>query len=109
MAKRSGSTFDNKPEVEFHEIIGSDPIKDETVFDAEELGIDPLPKITYNTVTNLLPSRVIREVNGVRYEWKPGEQLLLPHKDAEPLRSLILGGRPCCGNLPHPIFEVSED
>ena len=89
MAKRSGSTLDNQPKV--------------------KLGIDPKTEVTYNKVTNLLASRVIREVNGIRYEWKPGETLSVRSEDTEFLRNLTLGGRPCCGSLPHLIFEVSED
>ena len=89
MAKRSNRSLDNKPIV--------------------ELDIDPQPSVTYNYVTNRLPSRVIREINGRRYEWQPGECIAVQAEDTNALRNLILGGRPCCaGGDANRRVEVSE-
>jgi len=91
MAKRSNRSLDNKPIV--------------------ELDIDPQPSVTYNYVTNRLPSRVIRygAVTNTRYEWQPGECIAVQAEDTNALRNLILGGRPCCaGGDANRIFEVSE-
>lgn len=94
MAKRSDSTFNYKPTL--------DPILE------PKLDIDPKQSITYNYVTNLLPSRVIREVNGHRYEWQPGQKIQVLAEDTDALRNLTLGGTPCCGATANRIFEVSE-
>jgi hypothetical protein len=88
MAKRSDSPFYNKP---------------------VELDIDPVPQVTYNYVTNRLPSRVIRVgSSGTRYEWQPGETIKVLVEDTEALRNLILGERTCCGAPANLIFEILE-
>ena len=84
MAKRSYSTLDDQPQV--------------------KLDIDPEPLVTYNYVTNLLPSRVIREVNGNRYEWQPGQTIKVLAEDTDALRNLTLGGGTCCGGATAPRF-----
>ena len=89
MAKRSNRTLDDKPQV--------------------KLDIDPQPTVIYNYVTNLLPSRVIRFVNGNRYEWQPGQTIPVLSEDTDALRNLTLGERACCGGAAaNRIFEVSE-
>ena len=89
MAIRSNSTQFNQPSV--------------------KLDIDPIPTVTYNYVTNLLPSRVIRFVNEHRYEWQPGETIKVLAEDTDALRNLKLGERACCGGVEaNRIFEVSE-
>ena len=95
MAERSRRTLNNQYAVE--------PVK------TEELGIDPPSKLTYNNVVNQLASRVIREVNGHRYEWSPGGVTKVLSEDTDALRNLKLGGTPCCGNRPTIIFQVLED
>jgi hypothetical protein len=95
MAKRSDSTFYNKPTLE-----------------PPKLDIDPKPSITYNKVTNLIPSRVIRygKVSGTRYEWQPGQTINVLSEDTDELRNLKLGGRPCCaGGDANSMFQVLED
>jgi len=88
MAKRSDMSFDYNP------------LKPD---------IDPTPLVTYNYVTNLLPSRVIRYVNGNRYEWQPGETVKVLTEDTDALRNLKIGERACCGGAnANRIFEVSE-
>lgn len=106
MAKRSRSALNNQ--------YVTPPIESvQEQYPAVELGIDPNHQIAYNKVRNLLPSRVIRVVNGHRYEWQPGQVIRVPVEDTEPLRNLKLGSRPCAGcagiqnaNL---MFEVSEE
>ena len=99
MAKRSNRSLDNQYVESILEPVKSD--------------IDPEPQVTYNYVTNRLPSRVIRygAVTGIRYEWKPGECVEVRSEDADALRNLKLGGRPCCASGPtdNLIFDVSED
>ena len=74
-----------------------------------KLDIDPTPPVTYNYVTNLLPSRVIRFVNEHRYEWQPGETVKVLTEDTDALRNLKLGERACCGGAEaNRIFEVSD-
>lgn len=104
MAKRSSRSLD-------YQLIAPEASlpKEEVEKPVVELGIDPPTKVTYNNVTNLIPSRVIREVNGTRYEWQPGQTLQVKSEDTDALRNLILGERPCCGNRPNLIFQVSED
>ena len=88
MAKRSDMSFDYNP------------LKPD---------IDPTPLVTYNYVTNLLPSRVIREINGRRYEWQPGQKIQVLVEDTDSLRNLTLGGRACCGGAnANRIFEILE-
>ena len=88
MAQRSDSPLKNKP---------------------IELDIDPTPLVTYNYVTNRLPSRVIREINGRRYEWQPGQTIKVLSEDALSLKNLKLGERACCGGAnANLIFDVSE-
>jgi hypothetical protein len=73
--------------------------------------IDPVPQVTYNYVTNRLPSRVIRfgSVSGQRYEWKPGETIPVLVEDTNALRNLKLGERTCCGDAnANLIFDVLE-
>jgi hypothetical protein len=93
MAKRSDSTLNYKPTLE-----------------TPKLDIDPKPSVTYNKVTNMLPSRVIRYgVSGTRYEWQPGKTIDVLPEDIEELRNLTLGGRACCGGAnANRIFEISE-
>lgn len=111
MAKRSGSTLNNQSGVT-HEII---PPQESIPFEEvhEELGIDPTPKVTYNKVTkrvvNAYPSRIIRIVNGTRYEWRPGETIEVKSEDTDALRNLTMGDRPCCGHSPSIILQVLED
>ena len=97
MAKRDYSTLNNKPTLE--------PILE------PKLDIDPKPSITYNKVTNLLPSRVIRYgLSGIRYEWQPGQTINVLSEDTDSLRNLKLGGRPCCaGGDANSMFQVLED
>ena len=107
MAKRSYSTLNDKSTLEPTKLdisvkldIDPKPVK---------LDIDPKPSVTYNYVTNLLPSRVIREINGRRYEWQPGQKIQVLVEDTDSLRNLTLGGRACCGGAnANRIFEVSE-
>jgi hypothetical protein len=72
--------------------------------------IDPVPQVTYNYVTNRLPSRVIRfGVSGTRYEWQPGQTIKVLAEDAVEMKNLVLGERACCGGADaNSIFEVSE-
>ena len=92
MAKRSDSTLNYKP-----------------ILEPKKLDIDPHPTVIYNYVTNLLPSRVIREINGNRYEWQPGQTVKVLATDTDALRDLKLGERACCGGAEaNRIFEVSE-
>ena len=96
MAKRDNSTLYNKPTLE-------------PVFEPK-FDIDPKPSITYNKVTNLLPSRVIRYgLSGTRYEWQPGQTINVLPEDANSFRDLTLGERACCGGAnANRIFEISE-
>jgi hypothetical protein len=77
-----------------------------------ELGIDPQPQIAYTKVTNLLGSTVIRygSYSGRKYVWEAGQSLFVQKEDANEMRNLRLGGRPCCaGGNANLIFEVLED
>jgi hypothetical protein len=76
----------------------------------KKLDIDPKPAITYNKVTNRLPSRVIRygSYTGIRYEWQPGQTINVQAEDSNEMRNLSFGGQPCCGQPANLIFEVLE-
>ena len=108
MAKRSYSTLNDKSTLEPTKLdivvkldIDPKPVK---------LDIDPKPSVTYNKVTNLLPSRVIRYgLSGIRYEWQPGQTIDVLPEDTNALRNLKLGGRPCCaGGDANSMFQISE-
>jgi hypothetical protein len=107
MAKRSYSTLNDKSTLEPPKL--DIVFKPDIIPEPAKLDIDPKPSITYNKVTNLLPSRVIREIGGRRYEWQPGQTINILAEDTDALRNLTLGGRACCGgaNANH-IFEVLE-
>jgi hypothetical protein len=105
MAKRSSRTLNDSSPV-------SESLPTLEELEERELGIDPHLQITYNKVTNLLGSRVIRtgSYTGKRYEWQAGETLLVQSEDAQPLKNLKLGERACCaGGNANTIFQVSEE
>jgi hypothetical protein len=101
MAKRSDSTYVDG-------LVGR-PVLEPIL--EPKLDIDPKPLVTYNKVTNLIPSRVIRygSYTGIRYEWQPGQTIVVQSEDANELRNLPFGGRPCCGQPANLIFKVLED